>query len=469
VTLLIIDNYDSFTHNLVHLFCRFGIEVAVYRNDEIDIEGIEALDPDWICLSPGPKRPTASGISPEVVRSFGGRIPILGVCLGMQVINEVLGGTTEYSPQPLHGKYTEISHTGQGIFRGLPTPIRVARYHSLRVELGSSELIPLSYSDEGIIMAIQHRWKPLSGVQFHPESFMSQAGDRLVRNFLKQRGSGLSRRFRKPSFSTNRWRSKPVAVPRDLERMWDKRVELVKREKAFGVEDADFLAEAEQLAENRMSAILLSGGSLDCSRYSIAAGRPFLVLRAKDGKIRIDAGNRSWSWDGDPLATLDRILQGLKPAYSLVAPPFSGGAVGYFAYELKNSIERLPRKAVDHIGLPDLFLLFPSVVLVHDRCRKILQRLRLIWNGETADGVGGDGRSVPWRAGELSSNFSRQAYLQAVSKILHYIEEGDVYQVNLSQCYSFPFFGSAIEFWKDLYTLNPAPFFAYLHGAREDV
>ncbi len=182
--LVMIDNYDSFTYNLVQLFYEFDLEARVYRHDEVSLEEIEGLEPDWICISPGPKDPEHSGMSKAVIEHFGPRVPVLGVCLGMQAINEVFGGKTRRAPVPMHGKRCRVSHTGEGIFAGLPSPFSVARYHSLCIEPGSDVLQPLAFASDGVIMGIQHRSWPICGVQFHPESFMSEYGMEIVENFL---------------------------------------------------------------------------------------------------------------------------------------------------------------------------------------------------------------------------------------------------------------------------------------------
>lgn len=182
--LLMIDNYDSFTHNLVQLFSEFGLEIIVYRNDFITVPAVEHLRPDYICISPGPKNPTHAGISKAVVASFGSKLPILGVCLGMQVINEVFGGSTQKAPIPVHGKQARVSHSGQGVFSGLPSPFWAARYHSLCVQIQSPELQILAAADDGVIMGLQHRIWPICGVQFHPESFLTEYGFKLAANFL---------------------------------------------------------------------------------------------------------------------------------------------------------------------------------------------------------------------------------------------------------------------------------------------
>jgi anthranilate synthase component 2 len=185
--LVMIDNYDSFTYNLAQLFYEFGLEVLVFRNDEITVQGVLALDPAWICISPGPKDPAHAGISKSVIEKLGHAIPVLGVCLGMQAINEVFGGRTREAPFPVHGKSCQVHHRGESVFKDLPSPFRVARYHSLCVEIGSEEIVSLAASPEGVQMGIRHRSRPIFGIQFHPESFMSEYGIELVDNFLHAR------------------------------------------------------------------------------------------------------------------------------------------------------------------------------------------------------------------------------------------------------------------------------------------
>jgi len=182
--LVMIDNYDSFTYNLVQLFYEFDIEVIVYRHDETTLHEIQSHKPDWICISPGPKDPAHAGISKAVVERFGPHVPILGVCLGMQVINEVFGGRTLKAPVPVHGKRSLTTHTGRSIFAGLPSPFWVGRYHSLCIEPRSELIVPLAFAEDGVIMGIEHVNWPVFGAQFHPESFLSQYGLELVENFL---------------------------------------------------------------------------------------------------------------------------------------------------------------------------------------------------------------------------------------------------------------------------------------------
>lgn len=186
--LLMIDNYDSFTYNIVQYFGELGEDVRVYRNDEITIEQIEALNPDRICISPGPKAPAQAGISVEVLKHFAGKKPILGVCLGHQAIGEAFGGKVIRAKQVMHGKTSFIAHTGVGVFKGLPSPFTVIRYHSLAIERASlpSCLEVTAWTDDGEIMGVRHREYDIEGVQFHPESILSEHGHALLKNFLER-------------------------------------------------------------------------------------------------------------------------------------------------------------------------------------------------------------------------------------------------------------------------------------------
>lgn len=183
--LVMIDNYDSFTYNLAQLFYEFHLEVLVFRHDAVTLEEIAGLKPRWICISPGPKAPAQAGISKAVIARFYRQIPILGVCLGHQAINEVFGGATVRAPVPVHGKRHQVFHTGRGIFQGLPSPFGAARYHSLMAAPASPELEVTAWTPDGVVMGLSHRRFPLHGVQFHPESFLTSHGRDLAANFLE--------------------------------------------------------------------------------------------------------------------------------------------------------------------------------------------------------------------------------------------------------------------------------------------
>ena len=184
--LLILDNYDSFTYNLVQYFGELGCEPVVRRNDAISVDDIARLKPTHICISPGPGRPAEAGISEEVVRRFASSVPLLGVCLGHQCIAEVFGGKVVRAERLMHGKTSEIHHDGSGVFAGLPNPFSATRYHSLIVapETLPGELAVSAKTAEDEIMGLQHREFPLHGVQFHPESILTAQGKKLLANFL---------------------------------------------------------------------------------------------------------------------------------------------------------------------------------------------------------------------------------------------------------------------------------------------
>ncbi|NDJ56060.1 aminodeoxychorismate synthase component 2 [Enterobacteriaceae bacterium 4M9] len=184
--LLLIDNYDSFTWNLYQYFCELGAEVQVQRNDALTLADIEALAPQQIVISPGPCTPDEAGISLEVIRRYAGRLPLLGVCLGHQAIAQAFGAKVVRAQQVMHGKTSAIEHNGQGVFRGLNNPLTVTRYHSLLVDPATlpAEFEVTAWSREGEIMGLRHRQWALEGVQFHPESILSEQGHQLLENFL---------------------------------------------------------------------------------------------------------------------------------------------------------------------------------------------------------------------------------------------------------------------------------------------
>jgi para-aminobenzoate synthetase component 2 len=186
--ILMIDNYDSFTYNLVQYLGELGADIRVYRNDQITVAEIEQLTPEKIVISPGPCTPKEAGISCDAIRHFAGRIPLLGVCLGHQCIGEVFGGDIVRAPALFHGKTSMIYHDGKTIFRGLPRPFEATRYHSLVIRRETlPECLELSAeTDDGVVMAVRHRELPVEGVQFHPESILTHEGKKLLANFLSQ-------------------------------------------------------------------------------------------------------------------------------------------------------------------------------------------------------------------------------------------------------------------------------------------
>ena len=185
--ILLLDNYDSFTYNLYQYLCELGAEVEVVRNDQTSIEEIDAMAPEKIVISPGPRTPEVAGVSNDVVRHFGPTIPTLGVCLGHQCVGYSYGGTVGYAGEIMHGKTSMVHHDGEGLFKGLPNPFEAIRYHSLAISRDDlpDELEVTAWTENGIIMGVKHKTHPVQGVQFHPESIMTKSGHDLLRNFLE--------------------------------------------------------------------------------------------------------------------------------------------------------------------------------------------------------------------------------------------------------------------------------------------
>jgi anthranilate synthase component II len=185
--LLMLDNYDSFTYNLVQYLSELGADVRVYRNDAITVDEVAALAPSQIVISPGPCTPSEAGISVPLIQRFAGQIPILGVCLGHQAIGQAFGGRIVRARRVMHGKISQVTHDGRGVFKGIPAPFAVTRYHSLAIELASlpQELEITATAEDGEIMGVRHRRHTVEGVQFHPEAILTEHGRRLLANFLE--------------------------------------------------------------------------------------------------------------------------------------------------------------------------------------------------------------------------------------------------------------------------------------------
>ena len=190
--LLLVDNYDSFTFNLVQYLGELGAAVEVHRNDQIDVDGIRARHPDGVVLSPGPCTPDQAGVTLPAIRALGGELPILGVCLGHQAIGQAYGGRVVRNARIVHGKASPVRHRGRGLFAGLPSPFAAGRYHSLVVERATlpRELVITAWTEEGEIMGLRHRRFPVEGVQFHPESILTDGGKRLLANWLARLRAG---------------------------------------------------------------------------------------------------------------------------------------------------------------------------------------------------------------------------------------------------------------------------------------
>ena len=203
--IVLIDNYDSFTFNLVHFLGDLGAKVRVHRNDKISSAAVIAADPDAIVLSPGPCTPKDAGICLDLIRAVGGKIPVLGVCLGHQAIGDAFGGAIVRAPVPVHGKLSAIRHNGTGVFRGINAPFQATRYHSLVVDRANlpAALSVTAETDDGLIMGLAHKELPLHGVQFHPESIASEHGHLMLKNFLDIAAAWNSAKGRRANRSTD--------------------------------------------------------------------------------------------------------------------------------------------------------------------------------------------------------------------------------------------------------------------------
>ena len=188
---LVIDNYDSFVYNLVQYLGEAGAEPLVHRHDDLTLDDADALEPDAVLISPGPGRPEDAGLSNEVITAFAGRVPILGVCLGHQCLGQIYGGEVVRAPAIMHGKTSEIHHEGGGVFAGLPSPLEATRYHSLVVDADSvpDVLEVTARTEDGVVMGLRHRELDVEGVQFHPESILTEHGHDLLRTFLARTGA----------------------------------------------------------------------------------------------------------------------------------------------------------------------------------------------------------------------------------------------------------------------------------------
>jgi anthranilate synthase/aminodeoxychorismate synthase-like glutamine amidotransferase len=185
--ILLIDNFDSFTYNILHGLTEAGARVVVESRDRLDLAAVEAFDPSMIVLSPGPGRPEETGVCLDVARHLGGRLPILGICLGLQVMTVALGGRVDRAPEPVHGKTSAVTHDGLGLFDGLPSPLTVGRYHSLGVTEVPPEFEVCARTEEGLVMGLRHRRWQMAGLQFHPDSFLTEDGPKMLWNAVNGR------------------------------------------------------------------------------------------------------------------------------------------------------------------------------------------------------------------------------------------------------------------------------------------
>ncbi len=458
--IFLLDNHDSFTYNLYQYFGELGEEIIVKRQDAITITDIEAMHPELIVISPGPCTPSKSPLSLAIIEHFMGQIPILGVCLGHQAIGQFFGGKVVLAKRPIHGKTAPIHHDQQGVFTDLVNPLEVTRYHSLVIERSTlpEELLITAEADDGEIMGLRHKTLPIEGIQFHPEAILTQSGHQLLKNALR------NAKMWHLQHSPSPWIVKPlsVSIPPYL---------------LFSV------------FKEKPSPFFLDSGNdyKELGRYSYMGSAPFLEATAYPDHLELFWANRS-DREIIPLQkseSLNFLNDSQSKYHVLHSPfPFSGGAVGFLGYDLKNELESLPNATADDLNLPLWRFAWYDGIVIYDHFQE------KYWI--TACGIDEYGAChadlaharvacleqllypfVPEQLGEpedlmhstfapIAPNVSHEQYLSDLKRVIDYIYAGDIYQANLTQRFSMVWEGDIWNLYSQLHRQNPAPFAAFL-------
>lgn len=462
--IFLLDNHDSFTYNLYQYFGELGENIIVKRQDAITISDIEAMQPELIVISPGPCTPSDSPLSLAIIERFRGQIPILGVCLGHQAIGQFFGGNVVKAKRPIHGKTSSILHDQQGVFTDLVTPLEVTRYHSLIIERSSlpEELLITAESDDGEIMGIRHRTLPIEGIQFHPEAILTQSGHQLLKNAL------LNAKLWRLQHAAAPWIVKPLSVSIPPYRLFP----------AFKATPSPFFLD--------------SGDDYkELGRYSYMGSSPFLEVTAYPDHLELYWPNRFYR-ETLLLQKSESLnfLNDLQSKYHLLHSPFpfSGGAVGFLSYDLKNEIESLPNETVDDLILPLWRFAWYDGILIYDHiqesywitacgmdeegtCHTDLAQTRVAYleqllgsfiperldEAEEFTTITNDSPSTP-----ITPSVSHTQYLSDLKRVIDYIYAGDIYQANLTQRFSMDWEGDTWNLYSQLHRQNPAPFAAFL-------
>ncbi|HBW38078.1 aminodeoxychorismate synthase component I [Desulfosporosinus sp. BICA1-9] len=464
--IFLLDNHDSFTYNLYQYFGELGEDIIVKRQDAITITNIEAMHPDLIVISPGPCTPSESPLSLAIIEHFRGQIPILGVCLGHQAIGQFFGGKVVQAKRPIHGKTAPILHDQQGVFTDLVNPLEVTRYHSLVIERSTlpEELLITAESADGEIMGIRHKTLPIEGIQFHPEAILTQSGHHLLKNALQ---------------NAKMWRLQHAAAP------W-----IVK---PLFVSIPPYLLFS--VFKEKSSPFFLDSGNdyKELGRYSYLGSSPFLEATAYPDQLELFWTNRSHR-EIIPLHKFESLnfLNDAQSKYHVRRSPFpfSGGAVGFLSYDLKDELESLPNDTADDLTLPLWRFAWYDGIVIYDHFQD------KYWI--TACGIDEDGTChadlaqervesleqllypfVPEQLGEpedlmkmtnsslspfspITPSVSHAQYLNDLKRLIDYIYAGDIYQANLTQRFSMTWTGDPWDLYSQLHRQNPAPFAAFL-------
>jgi len=465
--IFLLDNHDSFTYNLYQYFGELGEDIIVKRRDVCTLKDIEEIHPDLIVISPGPCTPDEAPLSLAVIEHFKGRIPILGVCLGHQAIGQFFGGKVIRAKQPVHGKTMPIRHDQQGVFQKLDNPLEVTRYHSLVIERSTlpTELIITAETADGEIMGIRHTELPIEGIQFHPEAILTQSGHQLLNNALQ---NAKSWQFKE---SPSQWVVQPlsISIPPYL---------------LFQV-----------FKEDPLPFFLDSGnGYKELGKYSYMGSSPLLEATAYPDQLELVWPYRSRSQH--ELTPLERsecldFLDNINRKYHVPHSPFpfSGGAIGFLSYDLKNEIELLSKSAKDDLNLPlwrfawyDGIVIYDHdqckywlaacgieedgtcrVELAHSRIKRLEQTLYTFTREQAAQKNALDSLvSYPYPHSTIEPSVTREQYLADLQLVIDYIYAGDIYQANLTQRFSVNWEGDAWNLYSQLHQQNPAPFAAFL-------
>lgn len=446
---LMIDNYDSFVYNLKAYFEELGEDILVRRSDEITLEEIEEMRPEGLIISPGPKRPWDAALSVEAVKRLAGRIPILGVCLGHQIIGHVAGAAVEKGMRPMHGKVTEIRNFGQGLFKGLPETFSVTRYHSLIVR---EDTLPEEYrvdavAEDGAVMAISHRELPVFGVQFHPEAVLTEYGHELLANFCK-----CAKEFGKKSDSGEEQRRVSGRTVREL-------TKYIPLSQIFGL-----------FEQYKDTAFLDSSLENDLGQYSILGLSPYLKLVKSDGEFTVNGQPSEESFE----EYVKRYLREHRDENETELPMVSG-AIGYFSYDYGREKEGIKSKDEKNVEIPDAVLIFYDILIVEDLKRK---KIWMAANGMTGDSAEKlceleekitkafwketKKQELPMEPG-VFPNFEKEEYKRAVDHMISYIVEGDIYIANMTQHLTVQSLRRPEEVFRKLRKDNPSPFGGYFN------